>query len=1035
MSLRRRAALAIALGALAGAAAPAASQAQVNPPACTQTIGFDSAIPSWDQFWAGTTDPDVVTPLGWGKTGSGGGAPVNGSGAPAEKAFGRNLSRVIYQYWDGMVAATANRTGSQSKIIKKYLGRTATNLRDIQFYVVGTADNLARLDTPDGDAAFWRGVRSGQIPEEVGLEAAGSRPAFAWITATPHGGESAAAEAITRQLYELLARTDCENTRRLGLMDYFMMPIRNPDGRDGVTRTTAWGFDPNRDFGTQNQQENKVFIPEMNNYPGVFFIDAHQTSNGYFFPPNEDPVHHEISHFALDFIQNGIGPALQDAFNAQSIAFRNYSQYDLFTPEYGDTIPALVMGAAGMTYEKGTSEAYAKQVYDHYVAIDTTIKATVEDKVGITSRWVQQWKEAVDQGANCKLQDNSLVSPLHDTIKQQPDYPVCGYFFKPDQHTGDTAALIDTLQGVGVRVFKLDTPVAVNGYHEYGKGDANGDPVSQPNQTLPAGTLWIPMDQGMKHYIQAVLGENPFIPYDYYYDVVTWSYPLQRGLAGSGFLTERMSPGVAMTEIHGTDYGTVPADAFPVYAFNTDSARGLALAIDLLDKGVNVYRGVQPFTSGGKQFYTGAALVSGPSLAASGAKLADLAAARDTPVTGLAGFPVQYKQLARPKIGLYTNSAFIPTNPLNISGPNVAGTSGHCALSGLSGAQSPTAFCEARHDLAIKLGIPQSVLVPVTSADLAADKLNAEPDRFTAFINPGSSITVANADGTLNPTGTSLLKFINDGGNYIGTDTNGASVVRALKLTELNNAPAADYAGLLTPGSTFDATYVSSNPVAWGFDLGGWIYRNATGNAVFDGTKLGTGTAVVSYAVTPDEKYGYETNGAALSGRPAVVDQPAGSGHAIMIGFNPFYRSWKEQDERLVLNAALYPKGAALEPSPPTPESAGPAVSAADIAPASPPAAKLPTTARGGVKAVTISDRDLKIRVKRADKTKLKAAVKAAKLSKSIKRKVKYTATRTSVTLTIKGVRTSNEHARKAWVSRLRNELDRRKVKPVYAIV
>ena len=58
----------------------------------------------------------------------------------------------------------------------------------------------------------------------------------------------------------------------------------------------------------------------MNKYPGVFFIDAHQTSSGYFFPPNEDPVHHEICHFALDFIQNGIGPALQDAFNDQSIA-------------------------------------------------------------------------------------------------------------------------------------------------------------------------------------------------------------------------------------------------------------------------------------------------------------------------------------------------------------------------------------------------------------------------------------------------------------------------------------------------------------------------------------------------------------------------------------------------------------------------------------------------------------------------------------------------------------------------------------------
>ena len=148
-------------------------------------------------------------------------------------------------------------------------------------------------------------MRSGEISEEVGLEAAATKPAFAWITATPHGGESAAAESITRQVYELLARTDCENERRLKLLDYFLQPVRNPDGRDAIQRTTAWGFDPNRDFGTWNQAENRLFVPQMNTYPGVFFIDAHQTSSGYFFPPNEDPVHHEISHFALDFIQTG----------------------------------------------------------------------------------------------------------------------------------------------------------------------------------------------------------------------------------------------------------------------------------------------------------------------------------------------------------------------------------------------------------------------------------------------------------------------------------------------------------------------------------------------------------------------------------------------------------------------------------------------------------------------------------------------------------------------------------------------------------
>ena len=121
-------------------------------------------------------------------------------------------------------------------------------------------------------------------------------------------------------MYELLARTDCENARRLKNLDVFFQPVRNPDGRDGVTRTSAFGFDHNRDFGTQNQIENKLMLPEINQYPGLFFIDAHQQGSGYFFPPNEDPVHHEISDFSLDFIQNAIGPALQRAFNDQSRA-------------------------------------------------------------------------------------------------------------------------------------------------------------------------------------------------------------------------------------------------------------------------------------------------------------------------------------------------------------------------------------------------------------------------------------------------------------------------------------------------------------------------------------------------------------------------------------------------------------------------------------------------------------------------------------------------------------------------------------------
>ena len=52
----------------------------------------------------------------------------------------------------------------------------------------------------------------------------------------------------------------------------------------------------------------------------------------------------------------------------------------------------------------------------------------------------------------------------------------------------------------------------------------------------------MPMNQPLKHWIQAVMGEDPFEPIEFFYDVAAWSYPLHRGLAGSGFLTSQLPP-------------------------------------------------------------------------------------------------------------------------------------------------------------------------------------------------------------------------------------------------------------------------------------------------------------------------------------------------------------------------------------------------------------------------------------------------------------------------------------------------------------
>ena len=465
---------ALALTAALFVAAPAAHAdvADVDPAGCTPDLQYDPSIPKYS---------DVL------------GAAL-GAGS-------RRPTLDLQTYQRAVVNATQN--NPRVRVIEKKMSDTALG-REVWYSVVSTPDNIANLDAGRNDAGFWSGVREGNISTAVGLSQIRTRPAFAWVTATPHGNEPAAGEASMRLLYEMAARMDCSNARRLQNITSFIVPATNPDGRDLNTRTTAWGFDPNRDRGTRVNMENDGFTEAIVKYPGVFVIDAHQQTNGYFFPPNEDAVHHEVSQFAIDFIQNDIGPMLQRMFNDQTVAYQNYNVYDLFAPIYGDSVPALLDGAAGMTYEKGSTEIYGKQVYDHYLAMDATENITSDQKVQILDGWVRQWGEARQQGAECQLQMNKLVSPLHTQIFAQPDTDVCGYFFQPNQSAGDTARLIGELTSTGVHVYKLDTAVNVAGVHPFGKSDPRVG-----TQTLPAGTLYVPMAQGQKHWIQAILGEDP----------------------------------------------------------------------------------------------------------------------------------------------------------------------------------------------------------------------------------------------------------------------------------------------------------------------------------------------------------------------------------------------------------------------------------------------------------------------------------------------------------------------------------------------
>jgi hypothetical protein len=946
-------------------AAPRGAEAAVDPVACTPTVQYDPSIPTFTQF---------ATQRGFASKTLGG---------FARGVDDRHVTAELFAYQEAIAAATAN--NPRVRVVSRTIGPTAGGGgRTFTYAIVATPEHMA---TVEEDAAFYRDVRAGVISRDSALAdlKADPRPALGWITATPHGNEPAGGEANTRMLYELVARTDCANMRRLEQLDIFVDLARNPDGRDHNTRTTAWGFDPNRDLMYQTQDVNKDVLDTIFQYPGLFFIDAHQQAESYFFPPNEDPVHHEISHFALDEISKVIGPALQEHFNDQSLQYRNYNEFDLFVPEFGDSVPSLINGSAGMTYEKGSNEAYGKQVYDHYLAIDETISVVSNKKDVLLEEWVSQWQEAAEQGANCEVQDNVLVSPLHETITQQPNISICGYYFKPGNHSGDTAHILELLQNRGVHVYRLDQPVTVRGAYDWGRGFAR-------TQVLRAGTLWVPTSQTMKHWINATLEENPFIPYPFFFDVVNWSFSEMSAAGGNGQLQSPL-PVVPMTEVTGNVKlgGIVSGADKPVLAFATDSVEALGLVTELLGQGANVFRTPQAFDiSGGRHFPTGTALVEAASL--TGIDLQALASARETPVFGLDNFPGTRFPIEKPKIGVFTGANNVPTNLLFPGAGD-----GHCVS---------TAFCEMLFTLAEQVRIPTSMLTPITTTDIANGVLTAQ--NFTALVSLNTAIAAG-------PGAAALQQFVNAGGNFVAYGANGTTSARNAGMSRVNSAPAAEVnswnahcpdsndplaaGSLRTPGTAFSAEFNTSNPAAWGFDQGGYVFRDSSSTStdpVYDPTTLpGNGgtipdaSAAVSYA-RPLVAYGYQCNGTDkghLPGRPYVIDQPFGAGHSTLIGSNPFFRAWGAGTQRLVLNGILYPKAAAI------PAGAATTLRAINRLASAPLLRKrLPTVRSRPVKVTHNPLTDVVLSVKRSKESVLKRVVREAKLPRAVARKVRWSA-------------------------------------------
>jgi len=459
---------------------------------------------------------------------------------------------------------------SSPRVVTGTLG-TSVQGRPLDYAIVGSPGNV----TPDALARISADMQSLRNPKTSAAKAAGivkKSPTILWVASNVHGGEESGTDASLRVLYDLADRDDCAASQILKNAIVVLLPVQNPDGREADTRRNAYGFDMNRDWFARTQPETDGTIEFLRKYPGVLFIDAHEMGREtYFFPPNADPIYHEITDESIRWINDVYGAAMAAEFDRQGIPYFNRDVYDLFYMGYGDTVPSTGFISAGMTFEKSGGDPISQRTYEQYVTQWVSLSQGAVRRGELLSQWRSAWVKAYEQGVAGELEPNEIINPGNDLVTEVPDDPVRHYFIRSDDpaKAREVQALIRRLQRMDVSVYRLTDPLAVPDFKAYGR---------TPQATvLPAGTYWIPMAQYQKHWVQSMLNEDTYTPFPYFYDVTGWSNPLLFNVAG-GTSGDALGPqAVKVSLLPQPSWPSPPADVpnIALYQISTTSSSSI----------------------------------------------------------------------------------------------------------------------------------------------------------------------------------------------------------------------------------------------------------------------------------------------------------------------------------------------------------------------------------------------------------------------------------------------------------------------------
>ncbi|MDG2368877.1 MAG: M14 family metallopeptidase [Flavobacteriaceae bacterium] len=422
-----------------------------------------------------------------------------------------------------------------------------------------------------------------------------------------HGNEPSGSNAAMLYAYHLAASNDNELLKALEKSIILLDPSMNPDGLQRFAhwvntnksynlnpdnndrefdenwpkgRTNHYWFDMNRDWLPVQLPESEARIKTFHNWSPNILTDHHEmgTNSTFFFQPGIPSRVNPLTPKKNQLLTKEIGKFHDKRLSEIGSLFYSEEDYDDFYFGKGSTFPDI-NGAVGILFEQGSSRGHLQESINGLLSFPFTIKNQLTVSLSTLEAAVEMRETLL------AYQNDFFKNTREESLKEKNNY----YLVTDQRDKSKLFEFYKILEKHQILMKKLPEDVIIN-----------KTSYSTNNSIL------IPKNQNKTRLIKAMFEKRKKFKDSLFYDVSAWSFLHSFNLDYTNYSTKINTKNLVLNK----PIGKIINKNNYAYLFSWDDYYSPKILYKLLELGLRVKVGTQPFYIDTKRYDYGTLLIS-----------------------------------------------------------------------------------------------------------------------------------------------------------------------------------------------------------------------------------------------------------------------------------------------------------------------------------------------------------------------------------------------------------------------------------------